>query len=282
MIADPLARATRLPGLALAVLLAACTAAPETRYLAAETGGVGAERSQGTVVALDDITNGLDDGSRPFGFTTTESTAGAFFDDGASGDVRARAENLFESPAPAAERMMVRTAELAIEVPRTDDAVGACEELAAEYGGYVSRRDGPSVLCRVPAAQFESFVDAVKAMGRVLHEAMQALDVTEQHRDLSIRLDNAKKSRERLLALLEKAEKVEDLLKIENELRRLTEEIERMTAELENLESRVALSSVTVTFRAVKSPDQPTPVRRRPSRFQWINVIGAENVLRSF
>ncbi|MBI5850515.1 MAG: DUF4349 domain-containing protein [Planctomycetes bacterium] len=183
-------------------------------------------------------------------------------------------------PRSAKDRKMVRTAELALEVPRADDAVSRCEALIAGKGGWIERKDGAELRCRVPVAVFAEVLAELRAWGRVLRDVVQAEDVTEQHRDLGIRLDNARRSRERLLALLEKADKVEDLLKIESELRRLTEEIESMTAMLQGLESRVALATITVSFHAPQGTDRIA--RRRPSRFAWINAIGAEHVLRTF
>ncbi len=183
-------------------------------------------------------------------------------------------------PATAEDRKMVRTAELALEVPRADDAVLRCEALIADKGGWIERKDGTLLRCRVPVAAFAVVLAELRAWGRVLRDVVQAEDVTEQHRDLGIRLDNARRSRERLLALLEKADKVEDLLKIESELRRLTEEIESMTATLQELESRVALATITVSFHAPQGADRIA--RRRPARFAWINAIGAEHVLRAF
>lgn len=178
------------------------------------------------------------------------------------------------------ERLMTYSAELAVEVPRAEDAVPRCVEVVKSFGGWVSRRDGGLVVCRVPAPQFENFLAEIRGFGRVLRDSVQAADVTDQHRDLTIRLDNAKRARERLLALLERADKVDDLLKIENEVRRLTVEIEQMTAELENLDKRVAYSIVAVQFSSLQPVDRPT--RRRPSQFDWINSVGAEHVLRRF
>jgi hypothetical protein len=186
-----------------------------------------------------------------------------------------------EAGSAAANRLMIRTAELAIEVPDLDAAIAACAEQLTAVDGYVAQRDGHRLVCRVPAASFESFVAELRTLGRVLHESMQVVDVTDQHRDLVIRLDNAKHARDRLLALLERAEEVEDLLRIEAELRRLTEEIERMTAQLKSLDDRIAMSTVTVILET-PAKRGPVPVERRPSRFHWINGVGAEHVLRYF
>ncbi len=230
---------------------------------------------------LDDVSNGL--------VAADPAVAGAFFQDGADGDVRARSENAFgkaaaappATPEPAADRRMVYTAQLGIEVARVDDAIARLSGQAQVWGGYVSSRHDAVLVLRVPAAKFEQALAAVREYGRVLSESLQAQDVTREHMDLSIRLETARKARERLLVLLEKAEKVEDMLKIEEQLRRVTEEIERMTGELKFLDDRVAMSTLTVEFRGVAAPAS-VQRRRTPSRFRWLNDIGLENLRRQF
>ena len=83
------------------------------------------------------------------------------------------------------------------------------------------------------------------------------------------------------MELLERAEAVEDMLKIEQELRRLTTEIESMEGELKFVDDQVAMSSVSVAFQPVAAPG-PANGPRRPSRFPWINMTGAEYVIRWF
>ena len=202
------------------------------------------------------------------------------------------ASYLFKSDSEAAQResvpmqqdqarLMVYTASMGLEVARVEDAIARCLATVNEMGGYLSRRANSTLTCRMPAARFDEFLEDLRAYGRVLSESMQARDVTMQHVDLGIRLDNARRSRERLLALLERAEAVEDLLKIEQELRRLTTEIERMEGELKLLDDQVAMSTVSVTFQPVAAPRTPDGPQKR-SRFTWINMTGAEYVLRWF
>lgn len=186
-----------------------------------------------------------------------------------------------ESPTPTpAARKMVYNARLSIAVAQVDASIERCSTAVDELGGYISQRDNSTLTCRVPATQFEPFVEALRGYGRVLLQSMNALDVTKQHRDLTIRLENARKSRTRLLALLDKAERVEDMLKIEEQLRRLTAEIEQMTGELKYLDDQISLSTVTVRFEPVAAAAN----QRRPkrSRFLWINMVGVEHALRSF
>ncbi len=110
---------------------------------------------------------------------------------------------------------------------------------------------------------------------------MQANDVTNQHTDLTIRLENAEKSRQRLLALIEKATKIEDIIKIEAALRRLTGEIERMKGQLKLMIDQIAFSTVTVSLHA-NAPKAKPNKRRQQSRFPWINRIGIDQDLKRF
>ncbi len=180
---------------------------------------------------------------------------------------------------PAADRKMIYTASLSVEVARPEESIERYLARVIELGGYLSQRQNNTITCRVPADRFEELVAEIRTYGRVLQDSQQARDVTKQHLDLSIRLENARKSRDRLLALLEKAEKVEDILKIEEQLRRLTTEIERIEGELKYLDDQVAMSTVAVTFVPVQA--RPSP-KRRPSMFPWLDRIGVENVLRHF
>jgi hypothetical protein len=181
----------------------------------------------------------------------------------------------------AAPRMLVHRGEVRVEVARADEAMAEFRERVAAWGGYLQSQHDRTLIVRVPATRFEEAFAWVRAAGRILAESRQAEDVTEEFVDLGIRLDNARKARERLIEVLQKADKVEDILKVEAELRRLTEEIERMEGRKKLLADQVAMATLAATFQAVTEP--PARVRaREPSRFRWLNRIGAERVMEDF
>lgn len=191
------------------------------------------------------------------------------------------AEQQAEAASPATgERMRIYQGSITVEVARRDDVQAQFLEKVGSWGGYLSQQEDNQLTVRVPAARFDEAFAWLHGIGRVRSESKQATDVTDQYLDLGIRLDNAKKSRERLLALLAKADKVEDILKIEEQLRRLTEEIERFEGQLKRLQDQVALATITARFVApAAAPDRPGG---RPSRFPWIRAIGAERMLEGF
>jgi hypothetical protein len=184
--------------------------------------------------------------------------------------------------APAAERMLIYRGDIRVEVARPDDASRAFLDTVKAWGGYLQSQSGSTLTVRIPATKFEAALAAVRAMGRVLDESRQANDVTEEFVDLGIRLDTAQKARERLLEVLQKAEKVEDILKVEAELRRLTEEIERMEGRRKFLADQVALATLSASFQAIAQAPPPPPRQKQRSRFPWVNRVGAESMMGGF
>jgi hypothetical protein len=181
----------------------------------------------------------------------------------------------------AAGRMLIHSGELLVEVPRAEEAGKEFLAKVEGWGGYLQSQTGTAWTVRVPAARFDAAYEAAQEAGRVIAKRRRANDVSEEFVDLGIRLDNARKSRSRLLEILDKAEKVEDILKIETELRRLTGEIERMEGRMKFLRDQVAMSTLRAEFRSV----QQAPVagrQRHWSRFGWINRVGAAAVMEAF
>jgi hypothetical protein len=112
----------------------------------------------------------------------------------------------------------------------------------------LAKRDDQSITIRVPAAAFEEAVRRIAGVGDMLHRNVTAEDVTEEYRDLEIRLKSARAVQARLTELLAKAAKVEDSLAIERELDRVSGEIERIEGRIKYLKDRAAFSTITVRF----------------------------------
>jgi hypothetical protein len=188
---------------------------------------------------------------------------------------------LGRSVAKADARMLIQRGEVHVEVAQPDEAARRFLAAVTAWGGHLQSQQGATYTVRLPAARFEEAFTWLREAGRVLDESRQADDVTEEFVDLGIRLDNAKKGRERLLEILQKADKVEDILKVEAELRRLTEEIERMEGRRKFLADQVAMATLTGVFERSQSSLPPKPRRRQANRFWWINQLGAESLWRN-
>jgi hypothetical protein len=186
-----------------------------------------------------------------------------------------------KEPASTTKRLMIYTGRFELLVANVKDSVVRLLKKVESFGGYLQSQENETVTCRIPADRFQEAVDALSSFGVILSESVRAQDVTKQYFDLELRIETAEKMLSRLLALLDRAEKMEDTLKIEKEVRRLTEEIERLKGELRFLKDQIALSTLEVHFRSNAPP--PRPVRgRTQSPFYWINRVGVEHVLERF
>ena len=154
------------------------------------------------------------------------------------------------------DRQIIRNGTLVLMVADLEDAVGSIRDLVAGIPGAffanseikpVRDRRPSVVTLRIPAAAFDEAVADLKALAvEVLEEQTRAEDVTEAYTDLNIRLRNLEAAEEQFRVLFERAERVQDILEIQDRLQRVRGEIERLRGQLNVLEDRVALATVRV------------------------------------
>ncbi|WP_246202637.1 DUF4349 domain-containing protein [Virgibacillus doumboii] len=156
-----------------------------------------------------------------------------------------------------ADRKIIYTANLRIEVKDYQKAVKDIQSQVSEHGGYIveshmseGSEDGSTngtVKARVPQGQFREFVQFVEdGSSKVLESNISGQDVTEEYVDLESRLESKRVVEKRLLNFMEQAEKTEDLLKISEDLAKVQEEIEQITGRMNYLENKVNLATVTI------------------------------------
>ncbi len=161
---------------------------------------------------------------------------------------------------PADGRVMVYDANLMIETAQADTLHARLPAFAARYGGYVVRSSLDQTQIRVEATRFRQALTEVEAMGKVLNRNVAASDVTDQYRDIEIRIANAEAARKRYLELLARAEAVPAALDVEKELERLNGEIDRLKGQQNRLSTLVSLSTITVNTRRVEPPVRLGPL----------------------
>ncbi len=218
----------------------------------------------------------VDDGTRASSAGTPGSLGSA-----ADQQTPAPAESGDGKGIEAAKRLVIYTGSMALMVPVADVALTGFLDKVVAMGGYLQTRAATTVTVRVPAAQFFPTLELLRKSGTVTDEQVNATDVTKKVFDIELRLQTADEARKRLIKILESATRIEDVLAIEVQIRRLTEEMELMKGELRNLGDQIAFSTLTVTFMANAPAPRPYP-DRTSSRFEWINDVGVEKVLYGF
>lgn len=180
------------------------------------------------------------------------------------------------------ERYIIRTVGVRIEVDDVEKAVEAVRGEVSKVGGMVttvqvstdeeipiyrydaagSLADGAPLrgflVVRIPPEDVDGFVDAVSDLGRVQRQAEDESDVTQEHIDVSARLETLKAQEARLRELFDEAGTIEEMLAVEQELTRVRAEIESLTAQLAYLERQAAMA--TVTIELASKPPVVSPV----------------------
>jgi len=159
------------------------------------------------------------------------------------------------------EQRIIKTGEVSVEVPDVQAAVGRVRAFALELGGYVggsqagSRDEGATLTLRVPAAQFDEALERLRGLeGEVVAEATRESDVTRQIVDIQARIANLEASEASYRALLERAERIDDVLAVQSRLDGVRGEIEQLEAQLQEIEGDADLSTLTVSLFPVAEP----------------------------
>lgn len=160
-----------------------------------------------------------------------------------------------------AARKIVRTGEVTLEVPAVGRAVGELRAMALSLDGYVSdsrtggEEDSATVTLRIPAERFDEALARLHAMdGEVKVEATGDEDVTTAVVDLDARIRNLQASEEQYRLLVQRAEKIDDVLAVQTRLDQVRGEIEQLTAQLTQLNGLAAMSTLTVSLVPVSTP----------------------------
>ncbi len=170
------------------------------------------------------------------------------------------------------DRKLVRDAALVLGVIDRDAAAARAGRLATECGGYVQTAESAALTLRVPGDRFDLLLDELARIGVVKERKVQVRDVTEEYVDLELRLKSKRAMLDRLEALAARAEKMEDLLRVEQEIARLIQETEQLEGKLRLLSSRVTMGCITIRFTETAVVSERAPVPRLP--FWWLHTLG--------
>lgn len=176
---------------------------------------------------------------------------------------------------PSRKPMLIYRARLGLAVFKVQEQLDTIEKMSKDQGGYLVARTQNEIRVRVPADHFQEAVDAILKLGDINFRHVTTDDVTAEFTDLEIRLKNALSVRERMQALLEKAQKVEEAIEVERELQRLTDEIETMKGRMKLLHELAAYSTIEVSFE-----ERSSQLKSRVELpFPWLKTLGLEHLL---
>ncbi len=121
------------------------------------------------------------------------------------------------APPTESKRKMIYTARFEIATIDVNETIDRFVESMNSIGGYLQSQNNNRVVMRVPADWFDKVVENMASLGEVLSQSIQNEDVTRQYRNIGLRVEALATARRRILTLLEGAENLEYVLKLEEQ-----------------------------------------------------------------
>ncbi|MFZ5922445.1 MAG: DUF4349 domain-containing protein [Chloroflexota bacterium] len=169
------------------------------------------------------------------------------------------------------DRMIIKNAEIRLQVEDTDVAIDRTTQVVADVGGYIiSQRvwyqdwlgesyKYTTITLGVPVNQFERALRRLRELSlKVLDENASGEDVTDQFVDLESQLANLEATRDRIRTFLDQAQTVDEALRVNQQLSEVERQIEEIKGRMNYLTDRSAFSTITINIEP-KLPDPPTP-----------------------
>ena len=162
------------------------------------------------------------------------------------------------APAPEVEdRLVIQQSTLSLLVEKVTEAQKAINEKVKQLGGYmvnssvthpeeVEAATG-SIAIRVPQEKLDEVLDYFRNLAvKVVSENLVGRDVTDEYVDIEARLATLLKTKVKFEEILEKAERVDDILRVQRELVNLQTQIDNLKGRQNYLEKSAQMSKVTV------------------------------------
>ncbi|MEU4176184.1 DUF4349 domain-containing protein [Streptomyces sp. NPDC026589] len=189
--------------------------------------------------------------------------------DGAASSAEERADGkpagAKAAPKPgAAATHVIRTATLSVEVKNVAKAVAAARGAAESAGGLVATEETERLddtyetshlVLRVPQDRYQEVLRELAGSGKLLSRTSDAKDVTDQVVDVDSRIATQRASVARVRELMDRAEKISDVVALEGELSSRQSDLESLLAQQSSLKDRTSLATITLDLTPPDAPD---------------------------
>lgn len=173
-----------------------------------------------------------------------------------------------EETSAAADRKIIRNADLTMEVSSTTDTQHRIASIAESHGGFVVTSEAKQrestepakrmldirLVVRIPENRFGPALDQIRGLTTNLtEEKVSGQDVTEEFIDLEARIRTQKALEAQFLQIMRQTGKIVDALEVQRQIAEVRSDIERLEGRKRFLENRSALSTITVNIMAPKA-----------------------------
>lgn len=188
------------------------------------------------------------------------------------------------------ERALILTANVAMRSNDPWSVSDRVQSIAVGLGGDVlslsqsgsGDQRTAALTIRVPQARFNDALRQIRDVKdvEVLSSTVEGKDVTDQFIDLEARLKAKQAEEQRYVALLARANTVEEILRIDQVLAQVRTQIEQLTAQLNSIKARTTFSTIAVHVSPLLATPPSDPGAYDPSRTLERAIASLAAVLR--
>jgi hypothetical protein len=169
---------------------------------------------------------------------------------------------------------LVYTGSVTIQTLDYEKSVKSLKKKIADYEGIIQREyqsndnydwykrdnDGQmnrslSMTVRIPSEDFQKFVDSLSDQGQVMHTSVDVQNISQSYADTSAYVQGLEKEKERLLEMMDKAQTIDEMIKVEDRLTQVETELNQGKTNIATMDKDVALSTVDISMEEVKQYD---------------------------
>ena len=154
-----------------------------------------------------------------------------------------------------ANEKKIRTVRMTLECKNLENASKGLKERVKAQGGYIESEDYTAITqynssktmfftLRIPKENVDGFLDFLNGEGRVLSKSENLEDVRLQYWDTKSHIKALETEQERILALMEKAETIDQLIALESRLTDIRYQLESYNTEILDYDNRVNFSTI--------------------------------------
>ncbi len=172
--------------------------------------------------------------------------------------------------ADAVERKVIAKGNVSLESDEVGNTVFHVGRIADEYGGEISERETTTnddgeistarLLLRIPVADFDTVFAELEDVADLQSSNTGKEDVTTKVIDTQVRIRAQRRSLLRVEALLDRAQSISDIIRIESQLSRRQADLESLERRLTYLNDQTSLSTISVNISLPpkeKEKDEP-------------------------
>jgi len=158
-------------------------------------------------------------------------------------------------PTESQNRLIIKESYLSLVVKNVSYTQKKILEKTEKLGGFMvqSYFDNPqeaasaTITIRVPAKKLDQALNDFKKLAvKVVSENLSGTDVTEEYTDIEARLNTLYKTKTKFEEIMEKANRVQDILEVQRELINLQGQIDALVGQKKYLEKSADLAKITI------------------------------------